>query len=255
MSFSKSRLVASWLNSIYTNQSVEEIQSPSTPSGGTPVQYTNDNGFSNDVLDVVQDDIGNRSTQMFHITEIGGFDYANPVVETVNSGIVVKGANNSYTATYSDGVMTNGIGFKPRNMDIGQIGQGATYNPSIVSNFNSTDDIDRQFADMLHMRCFTPMSYVHALNETTGRYPVNLITMSGSSLSPNFSNMRSGQEILLIISLNGAPIYWPSGLTWRNNGGVAPTVAAGQTLSVAILRTNAISPNPDAFNAWVLGNN
>jgi hypothetical protein len=255
MPVSKSRLVASWLNSIYRDQPLEEIQS-SSGSAGLPVEYVDESYYGQvlDVLDIGQDSFGKNTTKIFH-TSTGGESTTNtPAIVTTHKGIVVTGDGYPFTPTYSDGVLTNGIGFKARDLDYGNIGSNQTANPSIVSNFNAADigNGDTAFADMSHMRCDTAMSYRHFYNDTTGRYPVNLITQ-GAYLGPTFSQMRAGQEVLLIISLNGNPIIWPSGLTWLNNGGLAPTVAAGKTLSVVVLRTNVVAPSSDTFNAWVLG--
>lgn len=250
MPVSKSRLVASWLNSIYRDQPLEEIQS-SSGSAGLPVEYVDEANYGAvlDVLDVGQDAYGATTTKLFH-TGTGADN--TPAIATTHKGIIVTGNDYPFTPSYSDGVLANGIGFKARDSDIGNIGSGQTVNPCIVSNFNAADDRDTAFADMSHMRCNTPMSYVHTYNDTTGRFPVSLITQS-NTLAPTFSQMRAGQEVLLIISLNGNPIIWPSGLTWLNNGGLAPTVAAGKTLSVVVLRTNVVAPSSDTFNAWVLG--
>ena len=263
MPFSKSRLVAKWLNSVYRDTETEEVESThldNVGGGGLPIQITTPSvgGVFQETSVLTADDTSNaESTKLYH--PVFRYNYMaqglnTPALETHLTGIRVYGKGTGFGLTSSDGVFAKGIGFDGRDGTNGIIRQdhGITGKPSIISNWRSTTANDEVYADMSHMRSHTPMAYNIQYNELHGNYPVNLVYMAyfSTHLNLTLSQLKRGQEVLYTFVCDGKLIFWPSGIRWLNNGGNPPVTASGQNLSVVILKT---STTP-AYDAWVLGN-
>jgi len=264
MPVSKSRLVAKWLNSFYRDTQTQEVESTHLDElgGGLPIQITSENiAGSFQEINVLTADYTNNAetTKIYHPvnrlnTQPEGDN--SPAIETHYEGIRVRGKGTlSWTTYQSDGVFSRGVGFDGRDGTAGRIrlDEGSSGYPSIVSNYTNTTTSDFRYADMSHIRSHTPMAYKITQGNLAGEYPIGIVNMSSFSSSPNvtLNALKVGQEVLFKVVCDNKSITWPSGLTWLNNGGSAPTLVNGQTLTVAIIK---MASSPDAYDAWVLGN-